>query len=91
MNAVLEAAAEVGTAVELNCNPYRMDLDWRLLRKARELGILIPICPDAHSKDELGYLEQGVSVARKGWVTKEDVPNALGIKEIERWFKRKLK
>ena len=46
--AVLAAAAEAGTAIEINANPHRLDLDWREMRRAKALGLKMIICPDAH-------------------------------------------
>ncbi len=72
---VLEAAAANGKAVELNANPYRLDLDWRWCRVAKELGVKIAINPDAHRLEELAYVSFGVNIARKGWLQAEDVLN----------------
>ena len=65
---MLEKAAEVGVAVELNADPHRLDLDWRYLPRARELGVPIEIGPDAHSTRGLDYMTIGVGIARKGWL-----------------------
>jgi DNA polymerase (family 10) len=74
--AVIEKAAETGTALELNCDPHRMDLDWRHVRAAKERGVTIEIGPDAHSEAELDNVESGVGMARKAWLTAADVLNA---------------
>lgn len=76
LDAVLEKAAEQRVAVELNCDPHRMDLDWRLLRRAKSLGVTIELGPDAHSETGLDNMEFGVGAARKGWLTAADVLNA---------------
>ena len=70
MNQVLEAAAHNGVIIELNANPHRLDLDWRLMKKAKELGIKIAINPDAHHLDGLADISYGVGIARKGWLSK---------------------
>ena len=70
MNQVLEAAARNGVIIELNANPHRLDLDWRLMKKAKELGIKIAINPDAHHLDGLADISYGVGIARKGWLSK---------------------
>ena len=75
--AVLKAAADEGVAVELNASPHRFDVDWRLLPKAKELGVKISINPDAHSVQGLHVVPFGVGIARKGWLSKEDVINTL--------------
>lgn len=86
---VLEVAAETGTWIELNANPYRLDLDWRWWRKAQELGVKCVINPDAHRIDQLGYLKLGVQIARKGWLRKEDVVNSQPLVAIEGLLQKK--
>lgn len=75
MAAVLEKAAENRVAVELNADPHRLDIDWRLLHGARDRGITIEIGPDAHSTRGLAYTKIGVGMARKGWLRASDVLN----------------
>jgi DNA polymerase (family 10) len=87
MNAVLEAAAQTRTIVELNCTPSRMDLDWRWWKSATQRGILCAIDPDAHSTGELEQVRMGVNVARKGWLTSSDVLNTRKHSEVETFFK----
>jgi DNA polymerase (family X) len=74
---VLAACAEHGVAVEINANPWRLDLDWRWHRKALELGCMMSINPDAHSTDEIELTHWGVEMARKGGVPKASVLNCL--------------
>jgi DNA polymerase (family X) len=63
---VLQACAEHGVAVEINGNPWRLDLDWRWYRRAEELGCRFSINPDAHSIGEIDSSTRwGVAVARK--------------------------
>ena len=69
-------------AVELNASPYRLDLDWRLCKRAKELGVPVVINPDAHSIQGLGDIDYGVMVARKGWLEKGDILNSLSGKEM---------
>ncbi|MBU3665429.1 MAG: DNA polymerase/3'-5' exonuclease PolX [Chthoniobacterales bacterium] len=80
--AVLDAAAETGTFVELNADPHRLDLDWRWWRLAVEKGVKCVINPDAHSTEGLQNLWFGVGSARKGWLTKNDVVNCLPLKKV---------
>ncbi|HEX5139288.1 MAG TPA: helix-hairpin-helix domain-containing protein [Planctomycetota bacterium] len=80
MERVLLAAAESGTAVELNANPWRLDLDPALHACARELGIKVPICPDAHGEKDLDLVRWGVLAARHGGLGAEDVPNTRDAK-----------
>jgi DNA polymerase (family X) len=82
VEAVLKACAEYGVAVEINGNPWRLELDWRWHRKALELGCVLSINPDAHSIAELDLVQWGVAVARKGGVTRKGVLNAMGLPQI---------
>lgn len=81
--AFIEAAAETKTLIEINANPYRLDMDWRWWPLAKEKGVRCVINPDAHSTDRLQDLVFGVNVARKGWLTREDVVNTLPLGKIE--------
>lgn len=76
LDAVLEKAAEVGIAIELNADPKRLDLDWRHLRRAKALGATIEIGPDAHSPAGLDVMEIGVGIARKAWLEPGNILNA---------------
>ena len=69
-------------AVELNASPYRLDLDWRLCKRAKELGVPVVINPDAHSIKGLGDIDYGVMVARKGWLENDDILNSLSGEEM---------
>jgi DNA polymerase (family X) len=73
--AVFEACAAHKVFIEINAHPYRLDLDWRHIRTAKEMGVQFVINPDAHHTSEIGYYRYGVGVARKGWLTKGDVFN----------------
>ncbi len=81
--AVIEAAAETGTIIELNGNPRRLDLDWRWWSLAKEKGVKCAINPDAHHTSGFQHLWFGVALARKGWLTKKDVVNCLPLEKIE--------
>ncbi|MGH7629214.1 MAG: DNA polymerase/3'-5' exonuclease PolX [Gemmatimonadales bacterium] len=76
LDAVFEKAARAGVAMEINADPHRLDLDWRVLRRARERGVTISIGADAHSTAGIGNVEYGVGIARKGWLGADDVLNA---------------
>ena len=86
MEAVLEAAGKAKKSIELNANPYRLDLDWRHLRRARELKVSIGIFPDAHSTGGLEDYRWGVLMARKAGLGKADVVNTKPLKEMEKWL-----
>ena len=87
--AVLQACAHYGVAIELNANPYRLDLDWRWIEKARSLNVLISINPDAHSIEQLDLMKWGVSVARKGGLSSSECLNAMSCKEFEAFLTQK--
>ncbi|HEX6574524.1 MAG TPA: DNA polymerase/3'-5' exonuclease PolX [Gemmatimonadaceae bacterium] len=89
VEAVIDKAAENGTVLELNCDPHRMDLDWRYIREAKDKGIMIEIGPDAHSQSELDNVESGVGMARKAWLTASDVLNAQSARDVLGVAKRK--
>ena len=89
MFAVLEYMAEQNDdghlkAVELNASPYRLDLDWRLCKHAKGLGVPLIINPDAHSIRGLADISYGVMAARKGWIESENVLNSLSGEELSR-------
>jgi DNA polymerase (family 10) len=85
---VIEAAAKHNKIIEINSHPYRLDMDWRLWKHAKELGVKCAINPDAHCIPDLQYLAIGIGIARKGWLEKKDVINCLPVKEAERILKR---
>ncbi len=82
MTKVLDAAAEHKKIVEINANPHRLDLDWRLCGYAKEKGVKFSINPDAHSTEGLSDVPFGVNVARKGGVTAADVVNTLPVEAM---------
>lgn len=79
---VIQHAADRGKFVELNANPYRLDLNWRMLRYAGRKGVKVAINPDAHAKAEFDYLRYGVTIARKAWLQKDDVLNTLPVDDF---------
>ena len=83
MPKIIDACAATGTMIELNANPWRLDMDWRWWKTAKEKGVKCAINPDAHHTDQLDYLWFGVKQARKGWLEKSDVVNCLPLGEIE--------
>ncbi|MDF1658430.1 MAG: DNA polymerase/3'-5' exonuclease PolX [Verrucomicrobiales bacterium] len=85
--AIIDACADTGTIIELNANPWRLDMDWRWWKLATEKGVKCAINPDAHSIAHLDYLWFGVRLARKGWLTRENVINTLDLAEIETFLK----
>ena len=91
IEAVLQAAAESGVAMEINAHPSRLDLDDIHARRAKELGIPIAINTDAHSEEDLDMLPYGVATARRAWLTKEDVINTWTPKKLLDWLKKRGK
>jgi DNA polymerase (family 10) len=89
LEAVLAKAAEKGVIIEFNANPYRLDLDWTWIRRAKEMGVLVSVNPDAHSPHELELARSHLPVARKGWLEREDVFNTRTIAEVEEYFSRR--
>jgi DNA polymerase (family 10) len=82
MNAVLERAGANGVAVELNADPHRLDLDWRLIPKAKSCGVTLEIGPDAHSTAGLDNMAIGVGIARKGGIERGEVLNTRSADEV---------
>lgn len=81
---LLDAVAESRCAIEINGDPRRLDLEPRWIRAARERGIKFIVSTDAHSTAGLQNLPFGVSTARRGWLTRGEVLNALGAEEFMR-------
>jgi DNA polymerase (family 10) len=88
---VLKCAAGEGKSIELNANPYRLDIDWRIIPRAVELGIPIGVHPDAHSAAGLEDTKYGVWMARKAGLTANQVTNTKTGKEMEAWLSRPLR
>jgi DNA polymerase (family 10) len=88
MPEVIAAAAKRNKIIEINAHPYRLDMDWRLWKHARELGVKCAINPDAHNIPDLQFLAVGIGIARKGWLEKKDVINCLPLKDVEKVLKR---
>lgn len=86
LEAVIATAAKRRKMIEINCDPNRMDLDWRWLRRARDAGVTLPICPDAHDPAGLEHTWLGVGIARKGWLRARDVLNCLSADQVAKAF-----
>jgi DNA polymerase (family 10) len=82
VEAVLEKAADVGVAAELNADPHRLDLDWRYCRQAKELGVTIEIGPDAHSTAGLDNVHFGIGMARKAWLEANEILNTGSAEDV---------
>jgi DNA polymerase (family 10) len=88
LEAVFRAAAETGTALEVNANPARLDLKDIHVRRAIELGVKLVISSDAHAVDGFEDLLFGVATVRRGWGTADDVLNSYPVDELLRYFNR---
>jgi len=84
--ALIKVAAEHGSAIEINANPWRLDIDWREGPAMRRSNLRTAICPDAHAVDQIDLIRFGVDVARKARISKENVLNTLSLNEIEAAF-----
>jgi len=90
LDAVIKAAAETGTALEVNSIPNRLDLDDVHVQRARELGVVVAINSDAHHPGGLDSLPYGLATARRGWATAPDVLNTMTWEEILAWRRARI-
>jgi DNA polymerase (family 10) len=86
---IIDACAANNVIIELNANPYRLDIDWRWIDYILSKNIMISINPDAHRKEAIHDMYYGVYAARKGGLTKEMTFNALNKESIEAYFNKK--
>ena len=86
---IIDAAIANQVIIELNANPSRLDMDWRYWRRAAERGLLCAINPDAHETAGLRFVVAGVNVARKGWLTKDNILNTRSLADVKAAFARK--
>jgi DNA polymerase (family 10) len=84
--AVIDACAKHNVVIEINANPWRLDLDWRWIRYAMDQGVKLSINPDAHEMEGYSDMKYGVLVGRKGGLTKEMTLNTLNGEEIAAYF-----
>jgi DNA polymerase (family X) len=85
---IIDCAARTGTWIELNCSTWRMDMDWRWWHRARDKGVKCVINPDAHRVSQFAMLRHGVTLARKGWLRREDVMNTMPVDAIRKALAR---
>jgi DNA polymerase (family 10) len=86
---IIDACAANKVAIEINANPYRLDLDWRYIDYALNKGILLCINPDAHNIEGLKDMYYGVQIARKGGLTKDNCLNTFSTEELKKYFNQK--
>src|SRR5690606_30275794 len=89
IDAVLEAAVETGTAIEINSSLHRLDASADVLRRARELGVTLVMSTDAHHVDELDRMQWGVQHAARGWVDTGRVANTWPLERFLAWARHK--
>jgi DNA polymerase (family 10) len=85
---IIDACAANGVSIELNANPYRLDLDWSWIPYALEKGVKIAINPDAHSQEGIHHIKYGVASARKGGLTKDMCVNCWSVEGFEKYLSR---
>jgi DNA polymerase (family 10) len=86
---IFHAAKERDVAIELNAQPDRLDLNDVHLLRAREIGVTIAINTDAHSAEQLHFIKYGIDQARRGWLEKRHVLNAMTQPQLEIWLKQR--
>ncbi|MGJ7046060.1 DNA polymerase/3'-5' exonuclease PolX [Thermoanaerobacterium thermosulfurigenes] len=84
---IIDSVAEYGKIIEINGSPYRLDLDWRYIKYAKEKGVKFAICPDAHRIEGLDDMKYGIGIARKGWLEAKDVINTYEYDELKKVLK----
>ncbi len=88
---IIDACSANKVAIEINANPHRLDLDWRMIYYAREKGCLFSINPDAHSTRDISYVKYGVMIGRKGGLQSKEVINFFDEPEFRLFLNRKIK
>ncbi len=86
---IFEACVKHQVVIEINANPRRLDLDWRLVHQALEQGVMLSVNPDAHHKSQYEFMKYGVLVGRKGGLTKDKTLNAMNLEEITTYFEKR--
>jgi len=83
---VIDAAAANDVAIEFNCHPMRLDMDWTWWQRARDAGVHCSLNPDAHSLPMFDYVDLGVGFARKGWLRADDIINCWDTQRLRDFF-----
>jgi DNA polymerase (family X) len=86
---IIDACAEHGVVIEINANPWRLDLDWRWVNYALEKGVMLSINPDAHAKEGYADMKYGVYVGRKGGLRPEMTFNALNLSQMSDYLNQR--
>jgi DNA polymerase (family 10) len=88
MTTLIDEAARHHVIMELNASPYRLDIDWRFLKYAKQKGVLVAINPDAHAGAGIWEVFYGVGIARKGWQEAKDILNTKSVSDIKDTFQK---
>ena len=88
---IIDACAEYGVIIEINANPWRLDLDWRWVHYAIEKGVMLSINPDAHEKDGYADMYYGLCVGRKGGLTADMTFNSFSLEQVQNHFSKRKK
>ena len=83
---MIDAAIANRVIIEINANPQRLDMDWRLWQRTAEKGLMCAINPDAHNTKGLVHFEAGVNIARKGGIPSEQILNCRDCAGVAKWF-----
>jgi DNA polymerase (family 10) len=86
---LIEEASRSGVVIELNSHPFRLDIDWRLCKYAKEKQVKLVINPDAHEEEGLKDTNFGVGIARKGWLEPGDILNTMNLEEMKEFLKKR--
>lgn len=89
MMRIIDEASRVGVAIELNAHPYRLDIDWRLCKYAKEKGVKIAINPDSHDEEGLKDTFLGVGIGRKGWLEPGDILNTMNVEGMKAYLEKR--
>ena len=87
---VIDACAANNVIIEINANPYRLDVDWSQIPYVLKKKVMISVNPDAHSIREIDNIRWGVASARKGGLTRKMTWNAMPLRQIEKWLERRI-
>ena len=91
MKQIIEIAKQTNTALEINAQPKRMDLNDEYCMNAIENGVKLVISTDSHTLQNFEYMTLGVSIARRAWCKSSNILNTMKWLEIEKWIKKKRK
>ena len=87
LDKVFEAAKDTKTVMEVNADPYRMDLKDSHARAAIKAGVKLVISTDSHSAEQMSFMKLGIGIARRGWAAKDDIINTRSLKDMLRMLK----